>query len=118
MSVIWFARNCIVHEGTNQSMGEIVSFIHNYYVELVFVIPMNNVVSGIQVQWSPPLTGVVKINVDARFRLNQKKAAVGVVIRDENREILEACCKITYHVLSVFIAETIAVIHGLQFAKK
>ncbi|MBA0671522.1 hypothetical protein Goklo_024437 [Gossypium klotzschianum] len=51
--------------------------------------------------------GVVKINVDAGFRLNQKKAAAGVVIRDENGEILRACCKITYLVLSVFAAEVV-----------
>ncbi|MBA0787805.1 hypothetical protein Gotri_027532 [Gossypium trilobum] len=60
----------------------------------------NGVVSDIQVRWSLPPAGVVKINVDAGFRLNQKKATAGVVIRDENGEILRACCKITYLVLS------------------
>ncbi|MBA0635610.1 hypothetical protein Godav_024576 [Gossypium davidsonii] len=35
------------------------------------------------------------------------KAAAGVVIRDENGEILRACCKITYLVLSVFAAEVV-----------
>ncbi|TYH53639.1 hypothetical protein ES332_D09G113600v1 [Gossypium tomentosum] len=88
---IWFARNRMVHEGTNQRMGEIVSFIRSYCVKLVSVIPTNNcIVSGIQVRWSLPPIGVVKINIDARFRLNQKTAAAGVVVRDENRKILGA----------------------------
>ncbi|PPD97595.1 hypothetical protein GOBAR_DD05379 [Gossypium barbadense] len=101
MWAIWFARNRMVHEGTNQSVREIVSFICNYCVELVSMIHTNNgVVSDVQVRWSLPPAGVVKINVDAGFRLNQKKAAAGVVIRDENGEILRACCKITYLVLS------------------
>ncbi|KAG4176000.1 hypothetical protein ERO13_A11G223375v2 [Gossypium hirsutum] len=97
MWAIWFARNHMVHEGTNQSVGEIVGFIRSYCVKLVSVIHTNNgVVSNIQVRWSLPPAGVVKINVDAGFRLNQKKAATGVVIRDESGEILGACCKITY----------------------
>ncbi|KAK5840649.1 hypothetical protein PVK06_009552 [Gossypium arboreum] len=111
---IWFARNRAVHEGTNQSVGEIVSFICSYCVKLVFVIPTNNgVVSGFQVLWSQPPIKVVKINVDTGFRFNQKRVVAGVVIRDENGKILGACCKITYPVLSVFVAEAIAVIHGL-----
>ncbi|KAG8478078.1 hypothetical protein CXB51_027374 [Gossypium anomalum] len=81
MCAIWFAQNRMVYEGTNQSVGEIVCFIHSYCVELVSVIPMNNgLVSSIQVQWSPPPIRVVKINVDVGFRLNQKKVAIGVVI--------------------------------------
>ncbi|KAG8474164.1 hypothetical protein CXB51_033722 [Gossypium anomalum] len=45
-------------------------------------------------------------------------AAAGVVIRDENGEILGAYCKITYPILSVFAAKAVAVIHRLQFAKE
>lgn len=58
---IWFARNRMVHEGTNQTMGEIISFIRSYCVKLVSVIPTNNgVVSSIQVWWSPPPVGWLK----------------------------------------------------------
>ncbi|MBA0681635.1 hypothetical protein Goari_023422 [Gossypium aridum] len=63
-------------------------------MKLVFVIPTNNgVVFGFQVRWFRPPTRVVKINVDAGFRLNQKTAATGVVIRDENGEILGLVAK-------------------------
>ncbi|MBA0815809.1 hypothetical protein Gohar_000541, partial [Gossypium harknessii] len=65
------------------------------------------VASNIQARWSSPPAGLVKINVDAGFKLNQKKDAAGVVIRDENREIIGAWCKITYHVLSVFAVEAV-----------
>lgn len=54
---------------------------------------------------------MVKINVDAGFRLNQKTAAAGVVIRDENGKILGACYKIIYPILSVYAAEAVVVIH-------
>ncbi|PPD99625.1 hypothetical protein GOBAR_DD03337 [Gossypium barbadense] len=52
-----------------------------------------NLLSGFQVRWFRPPAGVVKINVDAGFRLNQKTAATGVVIRDENGEILGLVAK-------------------------
>ncbi|KAK5770840.1 hypothetical protein PVK06_046996 [Gossypium arboreum] len=108
MWAIWFARNRMVHEGTNQSV------IPSYYMDLVSLIPTDSgIASTIEAQWSPLPIGLVKINVDAGFRLNQKKVVVEVVIRNENIEIMGACCKITYLVLLVFVAEALAMIHKL-----
>ncbi|KAG8473366.1 hypothetical protein CXB51_035474 [Gossypium anomalum] len=108
MWVIWFARNHMVYEGTNQSV------IPSYCIDLVSLIPTDSgVASTIQARWSLPPIGLVKINVDARFILNQKKVVAEVVIRDENVKIMEACCKITYLVLLIFVAEALAMIHRL-----
>lgn len=61
--------------------------------------------------------GLVKVNVDAGFKLNQKKSSSGVIIHDETGNILGACSRITYPVLSAFAADAIAVNHGLHFAR-
>lgn len=65
----------------------------------------------------PSPVGILKVNFDAGFRVNRRTATAGVVIRDENGGILGSTCTLSYHTLSVFAAETKAVIHGLRFAK-
>ncbi|KAE8669497.1 hypothetical protein F3Y22_tig00112231pilonHSYRG00051 [Hibiscus syriacus] len=64
--------------------------------------------------WSPPIN-LAKINVDAGSTL--KKATFGVVTRDEFAHILGSCCQIQRSVSSIFMAEAVAALNGLQFAK-
>lgn len=72
-------------------------------------------VEGSNTGWSPSLSTQVKVNVDASFHLAPKKASSGVVIRDYMREILRACCRITWPVTTVFRVEARVVLHGLSF---
>ncbi|PPR82615.1 hypothetical protein GOBAR_AA38098 [Gossypium barbadense] len=88
LRALWFARNRLVHEASSNSIA----------------------------RWYPPPWDFVKVNVDTGFQLGQKKASSGVVIRDENGQILGAYSRTTYLVLFVFAAEAIAVTHGLRFA--
>jgi len=43
--------------------------------------------------WKPPPTGFVKNNVDTTSKVESQQGATGVVIRDENGEVLAAKCK-------------------------
>ncbi|MBA0786429.1 hypothetical protein Gotri_026017 [Gossypium trilobum] len=107
----------LVDESTNQGVGELVVFIRSYRAELAALASgAFQLTPYVTVKWSPPQSEFVKINVDAGFHLAQKKASSGVILRDEIGQILGACSRVTYPVLSVFAAEAIAVIHDLRFA--
>ncbi|KAH1073515.1 hypothetical protein J1N35_025843 [Gossypium stocksii] len=114
---LWFARNRLVLEGTNQDVGELVVFVRSYCAQLtVLAGGVLQASSNATARWYPPPRDFVKVNVDAGFQLGQKKASSGVVTRYENGQILGACSRTTYLVLFVFAADAIAVTHGLRFA--
>lgn len=120
MWALWFARNRRVHEGAYQRVGDIVNFIHSYCVEWASMPPIENgLTASAQVKRASPPIGMVKVNVDVGFHPNQRQASSGIVIRDENGEILGSCYKVTYSVLLIFAAEAEAkaVLIGLRFIK-
>ncbi|KAK8984942.1 hypothetical protein V6N11_073092 [Hibiscus sabdariffa] len=64
----------------------------------------------------PPDPPFVKVNVDAKFVQELKKAWSGIVIRDGNGDILGASVRLQNYSSSSFCAEAWATVHGLQFA--
>ncbi|KAH1114302.1 hypothetical protein J1N35_007680 [Gossypium stocksii] len=68
------------------------------------------------VRWPRQPSSLMKINVDASFSLLQKKACLGIIIRDEQGQIMGACSRLTCQVPTAFAVEALAVIHGLRFA--
>ncbi|KAK5775802.1 hypothetical protein PVK06_043744 [Gossypium arboreum] len=100
----------------DKSRGLVV-FVRSYCAQLtVLAGGVLQASSNSIARWYPPPWDFVKVNVDTGFQLGQKKASSGVVIRDENGQILGAYSRTTYLVLFVFAAEAIAVTHGLRFA--
>ncbi|MBA0611015.1 hypothetical protein Godav_011736, partial [Gossypium davidsonii] len=89
---LWYTRNKLVHEGTNQGVGELIVFIRSYCTELA------------------------TLTSDVGFVFAQRKACSGVIIHDAYGQNLGACSRLTNSVSSVFAAKELAVIHGLQFA--
>lgn len=64
-----------MHEGTNQAVGELVSFIHNYCSEFNSLVALDSyLVSLNESRWSPPLVGLIKVNIDVGFLIAQQKA--------------------------------------------
>lgn len=114
---LWYARNKLIHEGKNQGIGDLTTFIHGYCSDFLQH-------SGHQSQlpsqslsiWTPPPTGIIKINVDVGFQLPQKRACSGVILRNDKGFLMGACCHLTWPVCNSFVAEAVAVIHGLRFA--
>ncbi|MBA0587178.1 hypothetical protein Gorai_000312 [Gossypium raimondii] len=68
------------------------------------------------IRWNPPPILLVKINIDAIFSLQQRKACLRVVIKDASGMIMGACSRVTLPVSSVIFVEALAVLHMLRFA--
>lgn len=69
---ICYARNNFFHEGKNRGVGDLVTFIQGYFVELLslrYGFPSTSLT--IAVKWSPPTSLIVKVIVDARYILAQ-----------------------------------------------
>ncbi|MBA0680075.1 hypothetical protein Goari_011800 [Gossypium aridum] len=114
---LWYTRNKLVHEGTNQGVGELVVFIRSYCTELTTLTSgalCSN--QSTSVKWSLPPSNVVKVNVDVGFVFAQRKACSGVIIHDAYGQNLGACSRLTSLVSSVFATKALALIYGLRFA--
>ena len=67
--------------------------------------------------WKPPLREKFKINIDGAVFADQKATSVGVLIRDEEGNIIGALSKKIWAPLKAIEIEAKAVEVGLQFAK-
>lgn len=67
--------------------------------------------------WKPPLSGKFKVNIDGAVFACQNATGVGVLIRDEEGNIIGAFSKKFWALLKVVEIEAEAVEVGLQFAK-
>ncbi|KAL4274015.1 hypothetical protein GQ457_13G001340 [Hibiscus cannabinus] len=114
---LWSARNKFIFEGVSQSTSDLLTFIRAYCFEYqVMSTILDHPNPQKEIRWSPPNPPLVKVNVDAKFVQELKKAWSGIVIRDGNGDILGACVRIQNYSPSPFSAEAWAVVHGLQFA--
>ncbi|KAL4310577.1 hypothetical protein GQ457_01G015360 [Hibiscus cannabinus] len=114
---LWSARNKFIFEGVSQSTSDLLTFIRAYCFEYqVMSTILDHPNPQKEIRWSPPNPPLVKVNVDAKFVQELKKAWSGIVIRDGNGDILGACVRIQNYSSSPFSAEAWAVVHGLQFA--
>jgi hypothetical protein len=62
--------------------------------------------------WKPPPAGFVKANVDAAFNAEKQQGATGVVIWDENSQVVAAKCKWYGSVPDALTVEAFAVRDG------
>ncbi|KAL4332038.1 hypothetical protein GQ457_07G005000 [Hibiscus cannabinus] len=115
---IWHARNKLLHEGFSQRAHKVVSFCKSYVREIEDV--SASLDSGQQVRvvsWSPPISPMVKINVDAAFDTVVHSSISGVVVQDSEGHLLGSCVQLNFAIASCFAAEAQAVIKGLNFAR-
>ncbi|BFG15868.1 hypothetical protein CerSpe_021420 [Prunus speciosa] len=65
--------------------------------------------------WSPPANGVIKINVDASWKIEHHKAGIGVILRDSSGVFAAGhACSVAAD--SIIEAETLAILEGCSFA--
>lgn len=111
----WYARNKLLHEGTNQRVRDLVALVRGYCKEIealaesIYRSPPPQIVSPL------PPTSLVKINVDASFSLAQRKTCSRLTIRDEHGQITGACDRLTFQLPTAFAAEALAAVHGLIY---
>ncbi|GMI87307.1 hypothetical protein like AT3G09510 [Hibiscus trionum] len=116
---IWYGRNKKVHEGVTQSTVEVVIFIKKYFSELrMSTTSLTHHSVRENVRWIPPPATYTKVNVNASFLLSETKSITGIVIRDNEGEIIGAAYQINLNVVNVFEAEALAVTQGLVFAEE
>ncbi|KAL5812601.1 hypothetical protein ACOSQ3_027551 [Xanthoceras sorbifolium] len=116
---IWFNRNRVVH--SLPSLGS--ELIVNWSYDFVQQFRTANCV-GVgesvrhQVRWSAPPINFFKINTDASVCSQNGKAGAGVVIRNHLGKVLASKSIVLAVGSSVLIAESLALYHGLLFAKQ
>ncbi|GMJ04337.1 hypothetical protein HRI_004102900 [Hibiscus trionum] len=114
---IWFSRNKLLHEGTQQSQSTFLTFIRNYITELQQLsIRLHHPHTHDLECWQAPQNPEVKVNIDASFSLQQQKSWSGIIIRDAEGLILRAAHRLTSNIPTPFEAEAQALVHGLEFA--
>jgi hypothetical protein len=65
-------------------------------------------------KWRRPPPGVLKINSDGSFLPNEKAGSWGLLIRDNDGDVVQAGRGKINNLLSAFQAELIACLHGVQ----
>ncbi|KAE8686753.1 hypothetical protein F3Y22_tig00111027pilonHSYRG00008 [Hibiscus syriacus] len=68
-------------------------------------------------RWKSPHESTIKLNVDACFSYTSKKSCSGFIIRDSAGFILGSGFIHNTRITSVFMAETTAILQGVQFVK-
>ncbi|XP_040988914.1 uncharacterized protein LOC121236529 [Juglans microcarpa x Juglans regia] len=70
--------------------------------------PRRNLAERGEVRWRKPREGVTKINWDAAFLKDSKRMGIGIVFRDQERDILLSACILQSRVMSATQVEATA----------
>ena len=117
---IWFNRNKVIHDDMCSSpsqiwqMAKILLEDFNDAASSDFCTPSPSQLHS----WSPPLPGVLKINVDGSSSDLEDSSYIGVIIRDCKGKTVAAFCKPLQSHFSVELAEVFAVEQGISLARE
>uniref|UniRef100_A0A803NS19 BP28 C-terminal domain-containing protein n=1 Tax=Cannabis sativa TaxID=3483 RepID=A0A803NS19_CANSA len=79
---LWNVRNTVVHGGYGPRAGNLLDWCAKFLSEFQQangIVPEKD--KGNRVRWTPPVVGVITINVDACHRMEDKSSTTGIVIR-------------------------------------
>ncbi|KAK8564240.1 hypothetical protein V6N12_036369 [Hibiscus sabdariffa] len=115
---IWYARNKMVHEGTVPSIAHTLSFVVAFLRENDMRHPqICRRPPRIQGQWLASIANVIKLNFDAAFECQCTRSVSGVICRDTDGFILEACSIFHPYVSDAFQVEALACLVAVNFAR-
>ncbi|XP_039002219.1 uncharacterized protein LOC120128636 [Hibiscus syriacus] len=115
---LWFARNRFIYEHQYQSEESVVTFVRSHCMEIKYVSSsLLHPHTHVLVRWKPPLEPTAKVNFDACFSYTQKKSCSGFIIRDSVGYVPGSSFIHNERITSVFMAEAIAILQGVEFAK-
>ncbi|KAL4308866.1 hypothetical protein GQ457_01G015730 [Hibiscus cannabinus] len=116
---VWYARNKLVHEGTTANVRVTLSFISAFIgVNAVVQTPPSARRIDDAIGWRAPEPNVIKFNFDATYDILSKKSVSGVIGRDHAGLIMASCIVPHLHVADTFVAEALACLQAVTFAKE
>uniref|UniRef100_A0A803PH81 Reverse transcriptase zinc-binding domain-containing protein n=1 Tax=Cannabis sativa TaxID=3483 RepID=A0A803PH81_CANSA len=102
---LWNVRNTMVHGGYGPRAGDILDWCAKFLSEFQ---QANGILrekdKGNRGRWTPPVVGVIAINVDASHRMEDKSATIGIVIRGNDRVVQYAAATVLPMTTSPLIA--------------
>ncbi|KAK8587623.1 hypothetical protein V6N12_022108 [Hibiscus sabdariffa] len=131
---LWFVTNQLLHEGKRQSIARISTFIlpsmptpssswsppqdsisdtGQLHSVATLSLPSTPTPSS---SWSPPAQGIIKFNFDTSLTIATKEAYPGVIARNSQGLIMDACVLHHSAVNDAFIAEARACEAAVNFA--
>ncbi|KAK8542594.1 hypothetical protein V6N13_136842 [Hibiscus sabdariffa] len=115
---IWYARNKVVHEGVVPSVCDTLSFVEAFIRENDAIRAPGFLRNSVdRISWQAPIENVFKLNFDAAFDAQSNKSFSGVICRDNAGFIMAACTSPHSHVADAFLAEALACLQAVNFAR-
>ncbi|KAA3463501.1 reverse transcriptase [Gossypium australe] len=105
---IWTSRNKFIHEGENQSGGQIADFTTNYLKEIDGSKQLLPVRSTHATRWKAPRETCMRINFDAAFNKQNREACSRLVVRNGRAEVICSKAIVNKNIPSTFAAEALA----------
>ena len=117
---IWWWRNRVRLKQKTWQVDEVVQRASELLREFWDVQKKGNrvVEHGKDLRWKPPDSGLYKINFDGALFADQGSAAIGVVIRDWEGQVIAALSEKVRHPGSVDLVEALATRQAISFAKE
>jgi len=113
---LWSKQNAVREEGRRRSSELLARSIRSYADEVIkSFIPEKQTRLKVKRQWTRP-PGVLKLNRDASFKEETASGSWGFLIRDHDGDVVLAGRGEIDYMLSVFQAEKVGCLHGVQAA--
>ena len=113
---LWSKQNAVREEGRRRSSELLARSIRSYADEVIkSFIPEKQTRLKVKMRWTRP-PGVLKLNCDASFKEETASGSWGFLIRDHDGDVVLAGRGKLDYMLSVFQAELVACLHGVQAA--
>ncbi|XP_042964529.1 uncharacterized protein LOC122298728 [Carya illinoinensis] len=121
MRRIWFRRNYWVFENIFREPRCVMRTAVEGYKEYIAAQEQRGcmfrqtVSCNREERWTKPVGQWVKVNWDAAVRIDLNKVGIGVVVRDEEREVLASLCKVVDCLHDPSVGEALALKRAVQF---
>ncbi|XP_038990668.1 uncharacterized protein LOC120113659 [Hibiscus syriacus] len=114
---VWNNRNSFVHSDRLQSAWLLVTnakILHQDYLRAISMGMNKQRSTNIVIRWTPPLEGVIKVNVDGPFVAERRLSAIGVVARDKCGHVCGGLAQSSVGCFEAGFAELSALLAGLE----
>lgn len=105
-----------MHKGNTLRLEQVVDCVLSLHKEHKEVECGSKQMKNSRCCWLPPPSGVLKLNVDWDIFHDQYRAGVGLILRDENDEVIIYASKKENEVNDHMEVELLAILRGYNYA--